>query len=261
MAAIIGLLVVVTISLLVTRIAAVALTHTGLSTESARFQARSAFTGVGFTTAEAENVLNHPVRRRIIRTLMLLGNAGIVSAAASLMLGFATGEGSTVVRLIVLAGGLLLLLFIARSRAVDRVVSAIIRRALARYTDLDVRDYQSLLHLAGEYHISELACQPGDWLEDRSLGELKLRDEGITVLGVTRKDGTYLGTPKGDTRVLAGDTLLVYGRQDRVESIDDRRGGWTGDRDHETAVSAEADCRAAEREQDPVREGDGTSGK
>jgi len=30
----------------------VALTHTGLSRESARFQARSAFTGAGFTTSE-----------------------------------------------------------------------------------------------------------------------------------------------------------------------------------------------------------------
>lgn len=50
-----SLLVVVTRSILVTRIATLALTHTGLSREAASFQARSAFTGVGFTTSEAEH--------------------------------------------------------------------------------------------------------------------------------------------------------------------------------------------------------------
>ena len=53
-------LAAILVSLLVTRVAAIALSVTGLSRESARFQARSAFTGVGFTTSEAESVVNHP---------------------------------------------------------------------------------------------------------------------------------------------------------------------------------------------------------
>ena len=72
MLSIISLLVVLTLSILVTRIATVALTYTGLSRESARFQARSAFTGVGFTTNESEKVVNHPLRRKILMLLMLL---------------------------------------------------------------------------------------------------------------------------------------------------------------------------------------------
>ena len=77
MLAIASLLVVVLISLIVTRVATVALVSTGLSREMARFQARSAFTGTGFTTQEAESVVNHPVRRRIVMALMLAGNAGL----------------------------------------------------------------------------------------------------------------------------------------------------------------------------------------
>ena len=88
MAAIISLLVVVALSLLITRIATVALTLTGLSQEVARFQARSAFSGVGFTTKESEQVVHHPVRRRIVLLLILLGNAGVVSVLASLILSF-----------------------------------------------------------------------------------------------------------------------------------------------------------------------------
>ncbi len=54
MIAIISLFVVLILSLITTRIATVALTLTGLSEETARFQARSALTGCGYTTQEAE---------------------------------------------------------------------------------------------------------------------------------------------------------------------------------------------------------------
>lgn len=92
MIAILTLLVIVTISLLLNRIATVALTFTGLSRDTARFQARSAFTGSGFTTSESELIAGHPVRRRIIFTLMFLGNAGLVTVIATLMTGFVNIE-------------------------------------------------------------------------------------------------------------------------------------------------------------------------
>ena len=83
MASLISLLVILTLSLLITKIAGQALIHTGLAKDAAKFQARSSFTGVGYTTREAENVVNHPVRRRIVMALMLIGNVGIISAITS----------------------------------------------------------------------------------------------------------------------------------------------------------------------------------
>ena len=68
---VVSILVILSLSLMVTRIASVALVHTGLGREAARFQARSAFTGVGFTTTESETIVGHPVRRRIVALLML----------------------------------------------------------------------------------------------------------------------------------------------------------------------------------------------
>jgi hypothetical protein len=63
--------------------------------------------GAGFTTNESEAVVGHPVRRRVISTLMVLGSAGLVTAIASPALSFgdATG-GQRVSRLIVRAVGL-----------------------------------------------------------------------------------------------------------------------------------------------------------
>ncbi|MBD3334640.1 MAG: potassium transporter TrkA, partial [Candidatus Eisenbacteria bacterium] len=83
---IIAFLTVLGLSLVITRIATTALTLTGMSREAARFQARSAFTGTGFTTHEAEQVVGHPVRRRIIMLLMILRSAGLVSILISIIL-------------------------------------------------------------------------------------------------------------------------------------------------------------------------------
>ena len=47
------LFVVLTVSVLVIRTGAVALRLTGMSEDAARFQARSALTGTGFTTSES----------------------------------------------------------------------------------------------------------------------------------------------------------------------------------------------------------------
>ena len=89
------LLIAVALALTITRIATVALTLTGLSQEAAGFQARSAYLGVGFTTSEAEQVVRHPIRRRIIMMLMIIGNLGLVAVVASVMLSFTNKSDST----------------------------------------------------------------------------------------------------------------------------------------------------------------------
>src|SRR3954465_4118479 len=116
MVALISVLVIVLVSLLITRVATVALAQTGMSRESARFQARSALSGVGFTTSEAESVVNHPVRRRIVQALMVLGSAGVVTAAASLMLSFGNAhDHQRALRAAVLVAGLVVLWLLSRS--------------------------------------------------------------------------------------------------------------------------------------------------
>jgi Trk-type K+ transport system membrane component len=70
---------VILLSFLVVRAAAIALMLTGMEEQRAKFQALSAFTGTGFTTREAEIVVNNPARRRIVTWLMILGNAGIIT--------------------------------------------------------------------------------------------------------------------------------------------------------------------------------------
>lgn len=235
---IITFLTLLGLSLVVTRLATTALSLTGLSWEAARFQARSAFTGTGFTTKEAERVVDHPVRRRVIMMLMVARSAGFVSIVISLILSFAgTGdETDRLLRVLYLVGGVILLWILARSRFVGEYLSRAIEWALDRWTDLDTRDYVSLLKLSGEYRVTELQIKKGAWLAGKELNECQLADEGVTILGLYREDGTYLGVPKEDTEIYSGDTLILYGRSKILQNLDIRRNDEAGEQAHREAV-------------------------
>ena len=236
-------LLVVLFSIIVVRIGTVALKMTGLSRDVAAFQAQSAFSGVGFTTSESEYVVSHPVRRRIIRILMLLGSAGLTSAMATLVLTFVgTSPQEMLDRAIWLAIGLAALFFFARSKLIDRGLSWIIERALEKFTRIRIYDYEQLLGLSKGYTISMISVKDNSWLAGRKLRELRLNDEGVLVLAIYRKvDGQekFIGAPRGDTIILPGDTLVCYGPEETLMNLSQRLKGPQGDREHLEAVRKE----------------------
>jgi hypothetical protein len=250
--AVLSLLLILILSVLLTRIGTVILVHTGLSREIARFQARSAFTGAGFTTSESEQILNHPLRRRVVSTLILLGNAGVVTAMASLLLAF-IGESALpkAIQFLLMAVGVAGVWFIASSKTFDLWLSRLISRQLARHSSLNVIDVDSLLHLAEGYRISELAVADTDeWLANRSLAETRLRDEGVAILAIARADGSFVGNPTGHSRIEVGDTLICYGRAEVLAAVRKRRRGRHGDQVHEQLSQEERErLRDQEREE------------
>lgn len=253
MASLVSLIFILAISILVTKIATQALVHTGLSKTSAKFQARSAFTGVGYTTDESEKITGHPVRRKIILVLMLLGNVGVVSVLASLILTFvdeSLGIDQWIFRLGILIGGVAILWILANSDMVDRWLSRLISRLLNKYTDLDVRDYEGILHLQGDYEITEMKVDDDNWMEGQNLGELQLRDEGVNIIGIERENGNYIGLPKGETEIKIGDSLVIYGRAQAIKKLNERPKGYTGKVDHHKAVKEQDQINKEERDEE-----------
>lgn len=224
MAAVFGLLMIIVVSLVVVRIGAIALELTGLSGEIASFQAQSAFSGVGFTTAEAEMIVTHPVRRKIIRILILMGSAGITSSMAALVLTFVGEKGKDVVlRGSILVGGILLIFLIARSRVIYILMKRLITKMLRKWTHLKIYDYEQLLGLSQGYSISRVAVAHNSCFRDKKLSDLK-PEEGILVLSIYRKvEGreTYIGAPHGDTVIHAGDVLICYSRSEDLKVLTD----------------------------------------
>ncbi len=57
---------------------------------------------------------------------------------------------------------------------------------------------------------------------------LKLREEGLIVLGINRENGDYIGIPDGENEIKPGDILITYGRTQSVAQIDERKAGTRG---------------------------------
>src|SRR5699024_1451342 len=143
---------------------------------------------------------------------------------------------SLVFSIVIIIVGMLLLTWFTRSKIADKFISRFIDRALRRYSDLDVRDYIAVLHLTGDYQITDLSIEHEDWIANKTLQESELSKEGIVVLGIQRKDGPYIGSPSADTTILPEDALTVYGKAASFKELDSRRKGRKGDQEHKEAV-------------------------
>lgn len=155
-----AVLLILALSLLVSRIGAVGFEMTGLSPDVASFQATSAFSGAGFTTEEAELITATAGRRKMTRLLILGGNVGLATAFAALVLSFSNGGGD-LLTLVYIAAGAVLVIAIARTRWLNRMATPMIRRVLDRTTDLEIKDYSGLLGLRRGYRVAEIDVQEG----------------------------------------------------------------------------------------------------
>ena len=223
---ILSVIVIIIISLLVTKITTAMLVNTGLSRYSARFQSRSAFTGVGFTTTESEQITTHPSRRKIISRLMLLGNAGIVTVMASLLLTFVhkNEEGlAWYYGVGILVGGIIIIAILGSSTKVDQVLTKVIDKFLKKYSRFSFRDYSSLYKLANGYHLIDLHVNKGAWMVGKKVSHNDLTTEGIIVLGIEKPNGEYHGSLTPDTVMEVDDLLLVYGKEVAIKKLDELR--------------------------------------
>jgi len=213
---------IVIISLLVTKIAAALLVHTGLSDRSARFQARSAFTGCGFTTSESEQITSHPGRRKVIATLMLLGNAGIVTVMTSLLLTFIHKDEQGLPWYFgvgILVGGIAILAILASSNKIDQFLNRQTTKVLKRFPNFSRREYSSLYNLADGYHVFDLFAGEGNWLVGKQVSDQEIISLGFLILGIENPDGTYSGTLSPDTIIQKNDLLIVYGNESQMAGL------------------------------------------
>ncbi|MBN1411493.1 MAG: potassium transporter TrkA [Spirochaetales bacterium] len=254
MTALVSFFAVMVVSLVILRIATIILKFTGISEDIARFQARSAFTGTGFTSRETEVIVNHPLRRKIIMFLMMVRNVGFVTLVTSLILSFFTSTTTEdfIIRILFLCGGLFMIYILSKIRILDKILSRIVEAALKRMTKIYIYDYESLLNLAGEFSVISCKIGDGNWCANRSLTDLKLPDEGILILGIKRPDGYYIGTPQGKTVILPDDEVILYGREELLLKISHRPQGEAGQKEHERFVDEQRmrEGRPAEKKEE-----------
>ncbi|RBI59839.1 TrkA-C domain protein [halophilic archaeon] len=231
---ILTVLLIFALSLLIVRIGSIALRMTGLSPDIASFQSISAFSGTGYTTEEAEQTVSTPGRRKTVKALIRLGSIGLIGALASLTLSFTKSNTNDSLTIAYILGGSSFLILAARSRWLNTFITPLIERALRRTTDLEITDYKKLLGLQSEYDVADINVGEESWLANATPRDLKLGDEGVLLLGIKRDD-SYIGAPDSNTEVKPGDTVILYGKEDRLQELSNRRTG--DDQAHEDAVN------------------------
>ena len=204
-------LLVIFISFLIVRTAAIALMMTGLDEKRAKFQALSAFSGTGFTTKEAESVINHPKRRRIVSWLMILGNAGIVTVVVAATSSIVTSKGYHLpIDILLLLVGIVLIYKLATHRGFIRRWESFIEDKFAKSRVLEEGVTEDLLHFVEGYGLVRVIITEDSPLIGRSLAEHKLTEKELLVLGIER-GRNWIPIPKSTEAIQDGDRAVVYG--------------------------------------------------
>ena len=223
MVAIFSLLIIILLSIIAVRIGAIALELTGLSAEIASFQAQSAFSGVGFTTRESEAIVTHPLRRQIVRVLILMGSAGVTTSIATLVLAFIGQTGKNIMtRGETLLIGLLVIFLLSRSKYIYNIMKRVITSALKKWTTLRIYDYEQMFGLSEGFAISKITVGKNSALKEKQLKDLRLELEHILILAIYRKAGTkkhLIGAPHGEEVIKAGDELICYAPTEVINKV------------------------------------------
>ncbi|MCR3921466.1 MAG: TrkA C-terminal domain-containing protein [Firmicutes bacterium] len=211
------LILVFTLLFLIVEVATVMLVLTGLDRDTARFQAISIITGSGYTTSESELVCRHPVRRKIAMFLMVSGSIAL-AVIISILVRILGGElsGIDLFTAIVI---LLVIILVFRSPRVLHFLDVYLEKQIMKQPYIHKRTVEELLKIDENFSIAEIQLsQTAPWV-DKTLGETRLRDLGVLVLSIRRRDGNVIRAPRGVDVLRQGDILLVYGRPRFISEI------------------------------------------
>lgn len=213
---IVPVLLTILVSFLVVRSGAIALMMTGLDRNRAVFQALSAFTGTGFTTREAERIINHPKRRRIISWMMILGNAGIVTVivtgTSSFMMTETHGLPATVA---VLLAGIYIIYRITASTGIMDKWERFTENRLVKSGMMEEEMVEDLLHLIEGHGLVKVLLREESPLIGKSLKEKELTKAGMLVLGIERGK-IWIPVPKPSEKMEDGDKVIIYGPLEKL---------------------------------------------
>lgn len=223
MNSILALLIIILISFLVVRIGSNALILTGMSSSAARFQAVSAFFGVGYTTSEAEMVMGNEVRRRIIRHLIISGNIGLTSALATLVVTLGQSKEDLVMSKLVMTGIIILTILslglFFDLKLITKPLDTVMKKTLQKAGVVRTLDYDLLLKIEHGYCVSEMVIGPGHPWSGKLLMESRPSDASVVILNIRHVDGSFTGAPNKDTVILVGDEVMVYGDSESVDKV------------------------------------------
>lgn len=213
------LILFICVSYLIVRIGSIALEMTGMEKTRARFQALSAFSGTGFTTSEAESVVNHPRRRKIVSYLMILGNAGIVSVIATFILTLrSSGFIQPSVNLLIMTTSLFVLYRIASHQKFARKLTEKISETIRDKLHFERPQIQELLKQSDGYGVATVVVGKESREVGLSLSQSGFKHQDIMVISIERDD-RIIHVPKAKEIIQVNDRLICYGNLTNLHAM------------------------------------------
>jgi amino acid transporter len=201
-----GMFIFVFVWVLILWLGSIALEATGMERSKARFQALSALSGTGFTTREAESIVDHPKRRRIVSWLIFLGSVGITAFIFLMILYVRAGIAApTLIHIGIIVLSILVFVLLIWTGIINKLTGIIVRWLHKAPIA------EEILHQMGDYGIARIRINPTDGATGLTIGHTKFKERNITVLAIEREN-KILSLPKNEEPVLAGDYLVCYGK-------------------------------------------------
>jgi len=209
--AVIPLIGIVVIFFFIVRVATVILRFTGLDENTAYFQAISAFTGTGFTTKEAETILEDRVRRKTIIVLMVLGKVGIVSLIGGVFLSFGNNSlGADLWKVAVLLAFVFILYKLISVGSFSRALNRLIEKGVVAKGIVKQKALEELFHLPKGYGLTQLNINKDSKELGLTLAQAGFIKKDILILSIERKN-KLISFPHANDVIEKGDKLLCYG--------------------------------------------------
>ncbi len=222
-ATIVLFLVFIFVYLIIAEIFVMLFRFTGLTDEKARFQVISMLTNSGYTTKEAEVIVNSKKRRKLARFVMMFGYAftvTIVSTVVNVFLQFKhTFIGSAMAFIPLILVIVIVIWFVKKNKWTNKIIESFIRSIANKI--MYNQDSNSIIILDdyGDLVISEieLKIMPKE-LEGKALIESNIKSEfGLNIL--LKKTGKQEILPVADTTFDINDILVVMGNERKIRKI------------------------------------------
>ncbi len=221
--AIILFIVFIFVYLIIVEIFVMLFRITGLTDEKARFQVISMLTNSGYTTKEAELIVNSRRRRKLARFVMMFGYAftvTVVSTVVNLFLQFrAEFTGSVVALVPIIAIIIFVCLLVKNNKKTSSIIDSFIKKVATMFVYDDKTNPIFIIDDYGHVVIAriELKVVP-NIIKDVKLCDSDIkRKHGINIL-LKDKNGEKI-LPEGDTTFSCGDTLVVMGREKEIRTV------------------------------------------
>jgi hypothetical protein len=196
---------------------------TGLTNDKARFQVISLFTNSGFTTQEAELIVNSKIRRKIANLTMLSGfilNVTVISVLVNVFITLGQAESTDVLKFFLVIGGFFVVMYILKKLKVfEFLLKGITERITNRIIYGGNTNVIEVLDTYGKNSIVQIKIiNLPEILNNVTLEKSDLRSNGINVLAITRDGETNAHVTKDDI-IKAHDRIILFGRLASIKKV------------------------------------------